>query len=116
MGTDKMTPTVVQLEVQDLVRMLAKDIAREVTSELKTQDILPLQERVTSLEARVEDEITRVHNRISKCQSEHGEPATKETAETVLTIARWKGALDAIWKIGVVLWCAVQIFMKVAHL
>jgi hypothetical protein len=94
------------MEMRELVELLAKNIAREVTDQLKESEIVPLAARVSDLEQR-----------LIACKAAHrADEASPPADDTTLTVVRWKGALDALWKVGLVLWVVVQVYMKVKRL
>lgn len=79
----------VSIELKDFISLVSGEIARRVTDELKTVHIDPLIEDVAQLKARLMPH--------------------KLDANT-LTIARWKGAWDAVWKVGIVIVAGVQVY------
>ena len=89
----------VNIGIRELISLMSGEIARRVTDELKTTHIDPLNAEVAELKLRCVE-----------CRSQPMTTTTTTTTSTDLTIARWKGAFDAVWKVGVVALALVEAY------
>jgi hypothetical protein len=80
----------VSMNIEDLVRIMAREIAREVVDELRRSDISPMAQRLESAEAEIEQ--------LKLNQN------TQQTRE--------KTALDIIWKVAVLLAGSISVLVK----
>jgi hypothetical protein len=83
-------PFMVQISLQELVAMQSKEIASQVSEDLRVKYLEPLTSRVSHLELK----------------------QARSTPES-RTIDRWKGAMDAAWKIGIILYVAFNVLHKI---
>lgn len=84
--SDASQPTV-HIELKELISLMASEVARKVTDELNEKQIAPLAQRVANLELMM-----------------------ARPSPSSATITRWKGAFDALWKLGVIIFAAAQVY------
>lgn len=81
-GNKDMSAPTVTIGIQELINLMSGEIARKVTDELKAQHIDPLVAEVAELKLQLAT-------------------PNKKTEDAAHTLAYWKGAIDACWKLGV---------------
>lgn len=96
MGDPLMPEEQMHIGIRDFVELTSSQIATKVIEKLKIEHIDPIYARLREIELKLA-----------------APSATSQSNNQVIT--QWRGALDAAWKIGLILFAIVEVVQNMHH-